>query len=419
MRPSGRLGTACLFVGLVGLPEVGLAGTGRLLSQWMSRAPRIDGQIAATEWSETTVIDLGSGVTVRIGNDARTLYLGLLDTSDLNHGSGDGLHMYFDDEGGVAPVLDDDAYGSPVCQQTADLGEGVIALTYSQGVEFHEFSQAGQCPYQDITGRTSFRSSAQTAGVTYEAAIPLDGPAPLRAGPGERFGVHLRLFRDGNAVACLPNCAVLNPPEFRNLILASGGCNTGPQDFGSGDPRIGLPLDWTADLTIGSGGGWVQSAPPMYGDPVFCDGNDTGGSGAAACVANFFHATPRADARLRMPLSFAGQSSAAVRLRAELVVDPNGSGQYEYLSVDLLRQDGTGDSVLFWLGQDQSGTVELPLSVGGSPPVELWFTHSAFLAGGTEGGFAQIDDVELLCGPILFTDGFESGLTTHWSATLP
>jgi len=51
MRPSGRLGTACLFVGLVGLPEVGLAGTGRLLSQWMSRAPRIDGQIAATEWS--------------------------------------------------------------------------------------------------------------------------------------------------------------------------------------------------------------------------------------------------------------------------------------------------------------------------------------------------------------------------------
>jgi hypothetical protein len=39
-----------------------------------------------------------------------------------------------------------------------------------------------------------------------------------------------------------------------------------------------------------------------------------------------------------------------------------------------------------------------------------------FSAGGVEGGYAQVDDVELICGPGIFTDGFESGLTTHWSA---
>jgi hypothetical protein len=41
------------------------------------------------------------------------------------------------------------------------------------------------------------------------------------------------------------------------------------------------------------------------------------------------------------------------------------------------------------------------------------------VAGALDGGFAQVDDVELLCGPILFADGFDSGLTTHWSATVP
>ena len=54
-----------------------------------------------------------------------------------------------------------------------------------------------------------------------------------------------------------------------------------------------------------------------------------------------------------------------------------------------------------------------------SPPVEFWFTHSTFSDGGVEGGYAQVDDVELTCGPRIFADGFESGLTTHWSADSP
>ena len=40
-------------------------------------------------------------------------------------------------------------------------------------------------------------------------------------------------------------------------------------------------------------------------------------------------------------------------------------------------------------------------------------------AGGIEGGYAQIDDYEVRCGPGLFADDFESGLSTHWSLTAP
>ena len=35
------------------------------------------------------------------------------------------------------------------------------------------------------------------------------------------------------------------------------------------------------------------------------------------------------------------------------------------------------------------------------------------------GDTAQFDDLELLCSPSLFSDDFESGLTTHWCATVP
>lgn len=408
-----------LLAGLLAFPEAGPAGTGRLLSGWMSQAPTIDGKIDAGEWSAASLVDLGDGVTVRIGSDGRTLYLALLDSADLGHGIGDAYQLYFDDEGGDAPVLDDDLYDNSGCQGVAELGEGLLSFEHDQNVDYYEIAQSGACPYQFLPAWTSFRSLAQPEGVTYETAVPLDGPTPLRAGTGRRFGIALRVFRNGTAVACLPNCAALNPPDYRNLILASGGCNTGPQNFGGGDPRIGLPLDWTSGLYTGSGQGWVQTLPPFYGDPVFCDANDTGGSGAAACVANVFHTSPRTDAWLAMPLPIAGQTTATVRLRAVLVTDPGGAGQYEYLSFDVERHDGSGSTLGFWLGQDQSGALLLPLPLGGSPPVEVVFTHSAFSTGGLEGGFAQVDDVELLCGPILFADGFESRLTTHWSATIP
>ncbi len=423
MNESGQLqlGTAVatfLSLGLLGTCSPGVAGTGRLLSSWMSRAPAIDGQIGATEWSEAAVIDLGAGVSVRIGNDGRTLYLAILDSADMTQNVGDAFHLNFDDEGGAAPVLDDGAWGSPACQGAPDLGEGVVGFD-SQQVAFAEFSQGGQCPGQSLAGRTSFATAAQPAGLTYEAAIPLDGPTPLQAGPGERFGISLRLFRDGSAVACLPDCTVLNPPDFRNLVLASGGCNSGPQRFGGGPPQSGLPLDWTSELTLGSGDGWDQSA--VDGDQFYCGMNVTGGTGAAACVANVHYTSAEAESLLHLPLPVAAQSWATVRLLGNFQLGAAGDllafgARYEFIPFFsmLLWQTSHGDPG----GPGTPVTLELSLFTGNYPR-ELIFWNSTASAGGTEGGFAQVDDVELLCGPTLFADGFESGLVTHWNVSVP
>lgn len=399
---------------LLTLPVAMEAGTGRLISPWVNRAPRIDGQLTPGEWNAARVLNLGAGVTLMLENDARTLYLAVLDTNDFTLGESDAFIALFDDEGGTAPVLDDGLWDAAACQAVATLGEGFLEFASDQSVAFREYAGT-YCAPQSLTGQISYRVSARPEGVTYEIAVPLDGPAPLRAAAGQRVALWLVLYRDGAPVGCLPGCGPSSPADFRNLILASGGCNTGPQTFGSGVPLVGLPLDWTSENTAGGGPGWMQSPPSQFGDPVFCQANDTGGSGGAACVSNFFCTAARTDSLLRMPLALEGATEASVRGRASLTV----GGPVEYLDIGIRRLDASGNSLLFWLDENRNETVDLWVPVAGSPPIELWFTHSTFSAGGIEGGYSQIDDVEILCGPRILTDGFESGLTTHWSATAP
>lgn len=406
--------TSLLLVGATAaLTSSAFAGTGRLVSPWVNRAPRIDGQLTAGEWNAARVVDLGSGVTLLVENDARTLYLAVLDSGDSTLGSGDELVILFDDEGGSAPVLDDGTWSGASCQATPALGEGLLDFSWDQNFSYREYA-GSYCAPQALDLLATYRAAARPEGVTYEMALPLDGPLPLQAEAGQRFAVWLVLYRNAAQVACLPNCGPSSPADFRNLVLASGGCNTGPQEFGSGVPLVGLPLDWTSEHTAGGGPGWVQAPPAQFGDPVFCQANDTGGAGGAACISNFFCTAPRTDSLLRMPLALEGETAATVRARASLTV----GGAADYLDVGIHRLDGSGNSLLFWLDENRNESVDLWIPVAGSPPVELWFTHSTFSAGGSEGGYAQVDEVELLCGPRIFSDGFESGLTTHWSADL-
>ena len=114
---------------LAGLSTAAFAGNGRLLSQWMRRAPRIDGQIAPGEWDAAKLLDLGGGVTVRLGNDARTFYLAALDAGDTSASGDDLFFPMFDDEGGPRPILDDDDFASPACQASANLGEGELVFS--------------------------------------------------------------------------------------------------------------------------------------------------------------------------------------------------------------------------------------------------------------------------------------------------
>ncbi len=404
-----------VFLALFGHPAAGSAGTGRLLSQWMTRAPRIDGQLAAGEWSAATLVPTSNpDVTLRIGNDARTLYLAILDAGDLSTAGVDLVYLVFDDEGGVAPVLDDGAFANSICQQMPNLGEGNLGFGSFQDAWFEErLTGVTVCPGQSLADRMGYHTAPQPEGVTYEMAIPLDGPVPLRAGPGERFAFMLRVFRDGGLAACLPDCPVQDPPNFRNLILASGGCNTGPQSFNSG-----LPLDWTSLVFIGSGDGWQQSS--LFGDPVFCQDNVTGGSGTSACAANVFYTAPFTEADLYMPLPVSGQSTATVRFLASL----EQGAPSDTLVAAAILEDLSTQSLLGWQANHAGQPVEFQLDLLSPPylgnlPVKLGFGHITTTLGGVEGGYAQIDDVELLCGPTLFADGFESGLTTHWSSDLP
>lgn len=403
----------------LGLPSMSLAGTGRLVSQWMSRAPAIDGALAAGEWSEAGLVDLGNGISVRIGNDARTLYLGVLDTGDLEHGGDDGLVLLFDDEGGLPPVLDDGSWAGGVCHAAPDYGEGMLQFVVGPSVSFREYAAGSYCPAQALDDRVSARSAAQAGGVIYEAAIPLDGASPLRAGAGERFALFLLLYRDGGQAGCLPACSTVDVADFRNLVLASGGCNTGPQGFGTGATQPALPLDWSTDLGGGSGEAWVQSA--VDGDQFYCGMNVTGGAGATACVTNVHYTSPEAEAFLRLPLALAGQATAAVRLRANF----QSGAAADYLAFGARYEQIPFFSQLLWQAShgDPGGPgVELELALSlftNNLPLELVLWHHTTVAGSLDGGFAQVDDVELLCGPILFADGFDSGLTTHWSATVP
>jgi hypothetical protein len=261
------------------------------------------------------------------------------------------------------------------------------------------------------TDRAHFAVAAQD-GLTYEIAIPLDGPMPLRAQAGERFGIWLRVQRNASIVACLPAaCGGVYPPDYRNLVLASGGCNSGAQGFGSGQPQIGLPLDW--ETSTESGTGWQQST--VFADPVFCQENVTGGAGAAACVSEVSYSGGESYSILGVPVSLAGQTTAKMRLRA--LLEP-GVGGAE-LRLGAFLHDASTSFPVVWYEAHASEALEIDLPMSpGNLPTDLYFWHLTE-SGGQEGGFAEVDDVELLCGPVLFADGFDSGLTTHWSSTTP
>src|SRR5688500_6151342 len=94
--PAAALRFALFLLVLVAASRPAVAGTGRLLSSWRSRPPLVDGEIGAVEWEQAIEVDLGQGVSLRIGNDGGTLYLAVLDAADATLGFSDMLHLHFD-----------------------------------------------------------------------------------------------------------------------------------------------------------------------------------------------------------------------------------------------------------------------------------------------------------------------------------
>lgn len=402
-------------IGSAILPGAAGAGTGRMLSRWMSHAPAIDGQSTPTDWSGALIGSDGSGLAIAIGNDARTLYVGVFDGGNVAVGPGDFVVLHFDDEGGTAPIHDDGAWLNSGCQMTANAGEGNLMFGADGMVSYQEmvapFFGCGSLP---IPGRTSFATGNSVQGSIFEFAIPLDGPAPLRLLAGERFGMRIQIYRNGTNVACVPECGEGPLPEhYLNVVLASGGCNTGGQNLDAG-----LPLDWTPYHSYTGPGGWEATGPS--GDPVFCDEPQQGPGGSAACVADFFYPQSSAESFLEAPLPVTGFTTATIRYLGTLVQgEPTA-----FLGLWTLRGNDFLDSPLNWQENHVTELVSITLALDQPPygpglqPDQIAWKHGT-LAGGVEGGYAQVDNYELTCGPLLFADDFESGLTTHWSATQP
>lgn len=97
---------------------------------------------------------------------------------------------------------------------------------------------------------------------------------------------------------------------------------------------------------------------------------------------------------------------------------------FDSLLLQATLADTTVVPLLTWQETHGGEMVEVTLELAlppfsGEVPIDLIFSHFTITAGGVEGGFAQVDDVEIRCGPGIFSDGFESGLTTHWSGEAP
>ena len=250
----------------------------------------------------------------------------------------------------------------------------------------------------------------------HEIAIPLDGATALEAVPGEQFKVRIGLIRDTTAPACYPDCGI-DPANYGPIILASIGCNTDAQTLADW-----MPLDWRATLDV-EGSGWERSG--VLADPVFCQANVTGGNGPAACTCNALYGSAEASAILYVPFTASDQPEAELRMLTNF---QEGDVDDQFVAV-AYREDGIGIVLFHWMQSHGSPSgpgetliasipIQDPIFVG-NPPRGVRFHHDTFFAGGQEGGFVQIDELGLRCGPRLFADGFESRLTTHWSADAP
>jgi len=426
MRFDWEFFARCGLLGLLfsaSLPPAGAGSGPTLAARWAARAPVLDGFIAPGEW-DPFPIDLG-GAHLYIMNDGRTLYLAVVNHDDLDYQFGDRLTVLFDDEGGIAPPLWDNLWTATVCGGT-NAGEGILDLDdiFAGGNNYFQILAGFTfCPGQAGTVGAAIRSALRANGVTYEAAIPLDGSTALGAAPGQEFGLAV-VVEDGGAPIAQkqwPSPLYLtSPSSFANVLVATLGCNAPTETFDD------VP-ESTWSVTDNAGSGLVWTATGGSGYPSDCaEDNYTGGSGSAACTSGqAFGPAPFDTQLISSPFRLDGFSSASLRFQANYQDLLSGG---DVLTVEV--SDDLGSSWIPLLSWDEGhGTynsapgesVELDLSsfVGATAPLQVRWTYADPNLWFLGAYYAQIDDVELRCGPEIFRDGFETGLTSHWSAQAP
>jgi protein-S-isoprenylcysteine O-methyltransferase Ste14 len=380
----------------------------------------IDGQ-AEVAWGAAEQFYIGIdifAITFRALHDGRTLYLLVDDQTDAVHDPGAGAAIWFDDQGGSPPQLADGAWTASACNVSTNRGEGRLGwfVTSQSPIELEEkwteMTSGPSCPMVvDQNGSSAaIHFEEFYSGLATEVALPLEGSSALELASGQRFGLHVQSFfvelGQTYTVGFWPVGGGASPSNFGDVALAALRCNDYVEGF---DPQF--PADWVNDST--GGPGWLRSGAGGCGVA-----NATAGGGEAACLVR---GTPTLGlhANLVSPwFSLLGQSSASVAYRAAYADAAASSNRLD------LEASTTGTSwtpLLTWTtthgvpGGEQV-TVDLS-SFANEPRVRLRWRYS--VDQGDDGNGAQIDQVRLECSPSLFSDGFESGLTTHWDAETP
>jgi hypothetical protein len=210
-------------------------------------SPTIDGVINGPEWSDALALDIAQGaqpVIMYAKHDGNYLYLAFDDAADPTLDALDQVGIYFDDEGGVPPILYDNAWTNAVCGP-ANTGEGNLWLG-NLGPNPDQWrawiTGAIDCPIQ--YGGTGIQIAYSLTGghVQYEAAIPLDGASALVAGSGQTIG--FRVYTLDNATATFTGrwpavSDFADPATYGNLHLAAGGCAGGDIPWASVSPGAG------------------------------------------------------------------------------------------------------------------------------------------------------------------------------------
>jgi hypothetical protein len=197
--------------------------------------------------------------------------------------------------------------------------------------------------------------------------------------------------------------------DLARAPLAVLGCNV-PEgaDFDSV-----FPLDWEV-----SGSGAATWRPSGTDSGECGQTNQTGSSGDAACVTYDGSLDGAASSLVSPWFSLANSTSVSLAYRGAYAEAP--SNPSSQLVLEVTTDGATWAPLLSWTSnQGTSGGKAVTLDLAayaGLPRVQLRWRFAA--AAGVLAG-AQIDEVRLVCGPFLFSDGFETGLTTHWSAESP
>ncbi|MEO8276224.1 MAG: hypothetical protein ABI639_08380 [Thermoanaerobaculia bacterium] len=193
-------------------------------------------------------------------------------------------------------------------------------------------------------------------------------------------------------------------------------CNGPTTTFSNGIPTGWTSYDWLALATL-------PDSDVDWGDLAACGeaANFTGGAGDAACASSAMVDPQAYDTQLRThSFSLAGQTSARVEFLVNYQDFASGDALYVDYSLDggdtwtNLAQTTNADYGAFRAAPGARVSVDLAEVLGNSNVRLGWryVDHS----NSASDYYAQLDNIRLVCGNGLFTDGFESGDADAWSA---